>query len=1706
MSNVEEIISDQTQLMYSVARVLPNFKKLGQARITRAATKERLANLKVIFSKCQELHSKITRLASDTQKQQLPYFKEQQFFACEDVFNETSDYMAEILEAFEPGPRHQSTALDVSNPSEFSRQSSHLPKLHLPTFEGGFDKWENFRDRFTSLIANDTSLSNVDRLHYLCSCVKGEASKALSHLAITDANYVVAWNLLISRYENKRRLITGHLQTLVDLPAVPSKNSKDLRYLCDQTNAAIHALKNLGRPVEHWDDLLVFLVSQKLDKSTREAWEIKLGETSEYPRFKDLTQFIDTRIRAFDAIAPANPKEKASESNKPAKRHVLASNSGVPANVTCPVCKAKHLLYQCSTFASKTPSERFELIRLNRRCINCFSAKHVVRECTSPRTCKHCQKKHHSLLHFDTSANQGDTVESAVATTSSDSINSDVTTHLSTNMVSPQAAILLATARVRVHSPQGRVVTVRALIDQGSAVTLITESIAQCLRLPRVKQAVRIAGIGDKQSVSHHAVTVIVTPAFGDEPAYSTTALVLHCLTKYTPNRTNSACRWSHISGLRLADGDLMSRDPIDVIIGADLYGLILFDGIRKGSVNEPTAQKTTLGWILSGPVTPISTNPRASVQVHHGIVFESLDSILRKFWEIEDIPLSSFPNPEDFECEAHFSSTHYRTPQGRYVVRLPFKGHTAFSLGESRAVAFASLQRLERRFLRQPETASAYREFLTEYRQLGHMTIAPTDNCRGNAFHRYYIPHHAVVRDSSATTRLRVVFNASCRTSDGTSLNDHLMVGPKLQLDLATVLMRWLDEYQLLTVTYGTASAPYLALRVVRQLTQDEGASFPLAVPVLLSQLYVDDSVFGADDKILARQTRDQLVALLEKGGFRLRKWASNCEDLLSDIDPSDHGLACSKELYDDERLSVLGLTWDPCRDVFRVKVSLPTHISKTKREILSTIARLFDPLGWITPVVITAKIFLQTLWQLKCDWDDDNPGDYATDWERYYSQLSCLHQLEIARWTRYGSHTLKTELHGFSDASTKAYAAVVYLRNINIDGSVDVFLLAAKSKVAPLKTLSVPRLELAAAHLLSRLVQFVRTTLQLPNIEIHCWTDSTITLAWLSKSPSCWQTFVANRVAAIQTTLPDIPWRHVPTYDNAADAASRGLAPDELALHPLWWHGPPWLSLPPTSWPNGNLIQDEITSIDLLEKRNVHVADSPAPPELWDLAFRFSSWPKLLRVTSYLIRFGNLARQRNQSLERSSRVDEIAAAKAYWLRCIQAAMFPAELVCLAAKRSKSSPLSSLNPSLSDDGLIRVRGRLRHARLPDSTKYPIVFRSHPLLFLIIDHHHHRMLHGGSQLTLASLRSEFWILRARTCTRAVLHKCVRCVREAATIPNELMGDLPSVRVNRAARPFSHTGVDYAGPILLRSTPGRGHKSHKAYIALFVCLSTKAIHLEVVTDYTSATFIAAYHRFVSRRGLPQGMYCDNGTTFQGADRELADAHRRALRDPNFIEATACEKTSWHFLPPAAPHFGGLWEAGVRSVKTHLKRCIGAHTLTYEEMNTLLCKIEACLNSRPLSAVSENLEDYRGLTPGHFLIGAPLAAFPEPSVLDLHENRLSRWQMTQRITEGFWRSWRNDYLLTLQQRPKWRIVQKLARIGQLVLLRNPQAPPSQWELGRIVACHPGADGLTRVVTVRTSRAEYKRPITKICYLPVDINQEMSMTSGSAGGDKK
>ncbi|XP_029170489.1 uncharacterized protein LOC114940134 [Nylanderia fulva] len=541
----------------------------------------------------------------------------------------------------------------------------------------------------------------------------------------------------------------------------------------------------------------------------------------------------------------------------------------------------------------------------------------------------------------------------------------------------------------------------------------------------------------------------------------------------------------------------------------------------------------------------------------------------------------------------------------------------------------------------------------------------------------------------------------------------------------------------------------------------------------------------------------------------------------------------------------------------------------------------------------------------------------------------------------------------------------------------------------------------------------------------------------------------------------------------------------------------------MPSSAWPVFDFSPQDAT---IVEAKSVTV-QSTQINESWDLASKYSRWRKLVRVTAYIFRFLDNCRisaKRENNTQTSPfavSANEFERASLFWLKTIQRDMFSSDLKALR-QRQQLSPRSSIrsyDPFIDEQGLIRVGGRLQNSNFPYKTKHPILLTSHPLIMLLIRDAHVRSLHAGYQLTLSILKQEYLILRARTLVKAVIHRCVTCAREQASRPTQLMGQLPRARVTVSSRAFQYCGVDFAGPIDTRASSGRGIKSIKTYIAVFICLATRAIHLELVGGYSTHDFLNAYTRFCARRGLPSDMYSDNGTNFIGAEQELARAYNDALRDPDFLNQTASDKVSWHFMPPHAPHFGGLWEAGVRSVKYHLRRILGAHKLTFEELTTLLSKIKACLNSRPLGPLTASIDDYESLTPGHFLIGTALTTYPEPSVLHLTENRLSRWQLVRQLVERFWKIWQADYINTLQQRSKWRTKQPSVKIGTMVLLRNATLPPCKWQLGRVIQCFPGSDGLTRVVLVKTATSEYKRPIVQLCILPIDIETQSDDESG-------
>nr|XP_034195323.1 uncharacterized protein LOC117611486 [Osmia lignaria] len=557
------------------------------------------------------------------------------------------------------------------------------------------------------------------------------------------------------------------------------------------------------------------------------------------------------------------------------------------------------------------------------------------------------------------------------------------------------------------------------------------------------------------------------------------------------------------------------------------------------------------------------------------------------------------------------------------------------------------------------------------------------------------------------------------------------------------------LAAYRLETVTYGTACAPFHANRVLKQLAKDEGEKYPLGAAILLDEFYVDDAMFGADDPSLLVDMRDELNRLLMAGGFKLRKWASNSSSLLKDIPAEDHGLAVSRTLQDDERVKVLGIQWNPSSDVFHFHTNTPELKKYTKRAFLSLLAKTYDPLGWIAPFIVQGKIILQKLWLAKVSWDDNLPPDLARDCEKFHSMLSYTRDISIPRWVGVGGEIKTVQLHGFCDASHLAYAAAVYIRVES--SSTKVTLLYAKTKVAPLKVQSIPRLELCAAELLSRAINFVLGALRVKLDAIVCWSDSKVVLDWLNAPPGNWKTFVANRVSEVQTSLPSALWRHVPGTQNPADCASRGCSARDLRTHDLWWSGPNWLSDPSESWPQqGFTPRDEQVG----EECSVQVASNvDHKVEPLEILSRFSSWPKLLRVLVYVYKFYNACRK-SPNTEKGKVVSktEIQFAKTKCFQLIQANHFPTELRELAKPKgvlTKSSILA-LSPYLDKDHIIRVGGRLKYSPLPESEKHPIILPRCHVTSLILKHVHIMTQHGGLQLTLRTLRQQYWVIHART--------------------------------------------------------------------------------------------------------------------------------------------------------------------------------------------------------------------------------------------------------------------------------------------------------------------------------------------------------------------
>ncbi|CAG7720501.1 unnamed protein product [Allacma fusca] len=750
-----------------------------------------------------------------------------------------------------------------------------LPELPTPHFDGNLNDWMSFQDLFNCAINSNTSLEPAQKLQYLQNCLSKEAKTVIKHLPATDDNYDEAWRLLKNRFDNKREIITANLRRLTGQPAMKDENGSALRKLIDTTKECFQALKALKQPVQHWDSWLIFIIADKLDAETHRQWVLSIKPAT-LPTFEELCDFLDQRCRAISESGTVKFKSN-SHSNSNEKK--VSSHHG-SVDAKCRICNDSHLTFKCPTFHKQTIPERRETIKRKNLCFNCLGHGHKTTSCSSSFTCKKCKKKHHTMVHLDSP------VPDETPGVSS----------LTAHKGPQRSQVLLQTAIVNIQDKYGNLQSFRALLDSASEVSFVSERCIKKLALPTKMTNLTIKGVS--ATVVGSSTKVAQLQVSSRIYVFSTTiaAYVIPRVTGRIPSSDIDPTNLTYLHGLKLADQFYYNPEDIDLLIGADRFSSLQRPTpVIHGPPGSPDAMDTVFGWTISGEV---KNSKLAIVTSFH--VNCQLETIMQKFWELESVPEVSTNSSEEEECERHFVNNCRRMDNGRYMVRLPLKQDTP-ALGFSRDLAVRRLMHLERRLKSNPTLRDEYVKVLREYQDLGHMEKVPMNDVREN-LSTYYMPHHCVIKESSTTTRVRVVFDASAKTTSGISLNERCMVGPKTQDDLIAILLRFrlwavaittdvrkmysqflvhpddrdlqrivwrenpdnpIEDWRMTGVTFGQTSAPYLATRALKQLAHDEKLNFPLASEVTCRDTCVDDIMTGANDPQEGRILQQQLLQM---------------------------------------------------------------------------------------------------------------------------------------------------------------------------------------------------------------------------------------------------------------------------------------------------------------------------------------------------------------------------------------------------------------------------------------------------------------------------------------------------------------------------------------------------------------------------------------------------------------------------------------------------------------------------------------------------------------------------------------------------------------------------------------------------------------------------------------------------------------------------
>jgi hypothetical protein len=1617
----------------------------------------------------------------------------------------------------------------------------HLPTIQIRTFSGKYTEYYDFISMFTAMIHSSTSFTSVQKLYYLKGYLSGEPLALVNNLPLQDESYPEALKLLKERYENKVRIIHEHINSLLDMPSVARTNVGNLREFLSEVKQKLAALKNLGEPVDSWNSVVVCILSRKLDHATYRAFQLERDNTI-LPTASEFLGYIEKRALAIensDVNIQKVPLQRF------ASHPVTAVQGSPPAE--CLYCKStQHKLFKCPTFAMAAAHKRMEFALANKLCNICLS--NHQRKCKYFFRCSVCKLKHNTLLHQDANNKQYSAPTPSVTLTATARQGHVLLPTARVKLIASSGLIIYARALLDSAS-QASFVTQKVVDLLGKpsnkanttiiGITNAVQTVDKCINLD-----VHSAVYPFKINVNCHIVNTITSKLPQTQINLSQIALPPNCKLADEsfdkPGDVHLLLGADIFFQVLLPQPQQTKGEPVsDVLQPLISAGSEQTATSCSTSPGSPSLVYTSFGLVIAGR-TQLPANSNQVVSLFCRECDSTISEQLSAFWDTEKVP-EIFPEklPEHEYCEKFFRDT-TKLEDNKYEVSMPIKvplEQMNSELGDSFHLALNRFLNLEKR-LHMPKNVTLfneYKKFIDQYVDMKHGDYHDMDKYDLAKDAVFFLPHHPVIRQDARTTKLRCVFDGSALTKKKVSLNDLLFNGAVAQRELFDILtlfrtdkfflicdikamfrcinlnpaqrslqnILWRESpeqdikcIQLNTVSYGLRSSSFLATRCLSDLVERNEHSMPLAASAIRNSTYVDDILVscGSEQKLV--ETQSQLVQMLSMGSFQLHKWASNCKQVLENVPKDSHYLGEVDLQKDHAFVKTLGIRLDVKSDAFKSTCPEPySSPNDSKRDILSYISKFYDPLGLIGPVFVRAKVIMQMLWEADSNWDSTPPDNIRKVWTDFINDLSQMQPVVIARCVK-TQQTVVNQLIGFADASSVAYGCCLYLRTIDKHGNVRTELLCSKSRINPSKKkLTIPKAELNAVLLLSELVKRVHNTvtIKLEIHDVHVYSDSQIVLAWLKTDAAKLLAYVANRVRAVGKLTHGYHWHYVHTSDNPADCLSRGLQPQEIADHNLWWHGPTFLLDKECNFSEVSPVPTELPELKPVQTSALCLTTT-MHPDVFDIINRFSTIGKMTRVLAYILRFCNNVKPTSQNRHGFLTAVELDKVLMLLVKHEQGKFYSDDIKLLQSLKQVKGNLKPLTPFLDSEGIIRVGGRLQNASLPFAAQHPAILPQQSVVTaLIVRNEHLCLLHAGQKLVLCSLRQRFWIIDGLRTVKKVIHKCVICFRLKATANTQLMGSLPTARVT-ACRVFGRVGVDFAGPVSVKNSRIRKPVIGKGYIALFVCFVTKAIHLELCSDLTTECFLACFKRFIARRNLPSDVYCDNASTFKGTRNQLDEFYRlhASQAHQQAVNSFATQKgINFHFIPSYSPIFGGLWESGVKSTKHHLKRVVGKALLTYEQLNSVLIEIEGVLNSRPLTAITNDPNDFSYLSAGHFLTGAALNTYPEQDLSNKSTNLLKFWSIITNMKQTFWKYWSKHYLNQLQNRPKWQSVTPNVAIGSLVILRSDNSPPLEWPMARVTNLFPGKDGIVRAVEVRTANGHsHNRSIIKICVLPVEV----------------